>query len=259
MVANTPKDFPKDIVKHVNAIPPGMFGLSDEEQYQFMVLWGERIYQLGAPLWCKYDSLTKEEFARLLSGMLPATDPKGGFFDQLYWSDAEKYPVGTKHAIFSLFTIFTNNFKCLKHVREILSRSSIGDSAAPKLLAEYARSKGLLPHDGVFGTIDNSPLLSLLNPSNSDVLTAQSDDELSIQSESGLPYSTKWLIIQNAAIMEFFNPRRNPDAKKDEVVQWIMLKAASVGLKASKQIGEAIFTIIKPSNHNPRKKRGEPL
>ena len=75
---------------------------------------------------------------------------------------------------------------------------------------------------------------------------------------SGYSYSTKWLEIQQAAIAQFFNPRRNPDAKKNEVIGWINLQAVNVGLGESNNIASTIFTIIKPENHDPKKKRAEP-
>ncbi len=71
-------------------------------------------------------------------------------------------------------------------------------------------------------------------------------------------YSTKWLEIQQAAIDEFFNPRRNPDAKKEEVIAWINTQAVKSGLVESNNIAKTIFTIIKPENHDPKKKRIEP-
>lgn len=71
-------------------------------------------------------------------------------------------------------------------------------------------------------------------------------------------YSTKWLEIQQAAIAQFFNPRRYPDAKKGEVIEWINTQAVSAGLGESNNIASTIFTIIKPENHDPKKKRVEP-
>lgn len=71
-------------------------------------------------------------------------------------------------------------------------------------------------------------------------------------------YSTKWLDIQQAAIAQFFNPRRNPDAKKEEVIGWINSQAVNAGLGESNNIASTIFTIIKPDNHDPKKKRIEP-
>lgn len=69
-------------------------------------------------------------------------------------------------------------------------------------------------------------------------------------------YTTEWLLIQQEAIKMFFNPRRNPDAKREEIVEWIKEAAKSRNLEASENIATAIFTVIKPGNHNPRKKRG---
>lgn len=69
-------------------------------------------------------------------------------------------------------------------------------------------------------------------------------------------YSTSWLFIQWAATAEFFEPRKTVDAKKEEVVDWIIGKAKQAGLPCSKNIAEAMFTIIKPHDHDPRKRRG---
>lgn len=76
------------------------------------------------------------------------------------------------------------------------------------------------------------------------------------KSEEKPGYSTPLLAILNAAIAEFFEPRRNADAKKDEVVEWIKSKMIATGKADSDNIAAAIFTIIKPENHDPRKRRG---
>lgn len=76
---------------------------------------------------------------------------------------------------------------------------------------------------------------------------------------SGDTYSTRWLEIQQATIAQFFNPRRNPDAKRGEVVEWIKQQAEKAGLPDSNNVATTIFTIIKSANHDPRKKRVEPL
>lgn len=74
--------------------------------------------------------------------------------------------------------------------------------------------------------------------------------------EEVLGYSTPLLAILNAAIAKFFDPRRNPDAKRDEVVEWIKSKMIAAEVADSDNIATAIFTIIKPENHDPRKRRG---
>ena len=70
------------------------------------------------------------------------------------------------------------------------------------------------------------------------------------------PYSTPTLEILNAAIKEFFNPRRNPDAKREEIVEWVKARMAAAKMPNSDNIAKAIFTIIKPIDHDPRKRRG---
>lgn len=69
-------------------------------------------------------------------------------------------------------------------------------------------------------------------------------------------YMTPLLEIANAAIANFFSPRRVPDAKKPEVVEWIKTKMKDAEMVGSDNIATAIFTIIKPVDHDPRKRRG---
>lgn len=71
-------------------------------------------------------------------------------------------------------------------------------------------------------------------------------------------YETDLLKIQQLAILEFFNPRRAVDAKKDEVTQWVKDKGNELNLNVSDNVAEAIFTIIKPQDHNPKIKRVKP-
>ena len=72
-------------------------------------------------------------------------------------------------------------------------------------------------------------------------------------------YSTKWLEVQQAAIAEFFSPRHEVDAKKEEIVPWIIWMAGEAGIKAPENIAKAIFTIIKPLDHSPKIRRGGPI
>lgn len=65
-------------------------------------------------------------------------------------------------------------------------------------------------------------------------------------------YVTPWLLIQRAAIKKFFDPRHDRDFKSKEVVDWIILQATHEGILNPKNISEAIFTIIKPEDHDPR-------
>lgn len=76
------------------------------------------------------------------------------------------------------------------------------------------------------------------------------------QSVEKTGYSTPHLAILNAAIAEFFEPRRERDAKREEVVGWIKSKMTAFGMADSDNIAQAIFTIIKPVDHAPRKRRG---
>ncbi len=76
------------------------------------------------------------------------------------------------------------------------------------------------------------------------------------RSEEKTGYSTPHLVILNAAIAEFFEPRGERDAKREEVVNWIKSKMTASGMADSENIAQAIFTIIKPVDHDPKKRRG---
>lgn len=241
----------KHVIARVESIPRGTWKLTSEDEYKTILVRGKAFYMERAPLWLIYDSWTMEEAARLLSGLLPANDQGGLFFDKTYYLDEGKFC-----AVHSILQLFHRSFQCLTHVEELLSRSPLGRHASPKVWAEYARAKGLLPTSECWDDIDNSPLLSLLEPNDGLMSSSPTDTTAALQPKTKLHYSTPWLTIQDAAIAEFFNPRRNPDSKKDEVVKWISLKAASAGLQESRQIAEAIFTMIKPEDHDPKKKRG---
>ena len=64
-------------------------------------------------------------------------------------------------------------------------------------------------------------------------------------------YTTPLLDLLHRAIAKFFGPDRVLDAKTEEVVSW--LREHGEGVSAN--VAEAMFTIIKPNDHNPKKKR----
>ena len=71
-------------------------------------------------------------------------------------------------------------------------------------------------------------------------------------------YTTDLLKLQNLAINQFFSPLKIQDAKREEVCDWIKNKGNELNLIVSTNMGDAIFTIIKPSDHNPKIKRVKP-
>jgi hypothetical protein len=80
---------------------------------------------------------------------------------------------------------------------------------------------------------------------------------------SGMPataskpiYSTPFLAILNATVAEFFEPRRDRDAKKEAVVEWIKEQMKASNMADSDNMAAAIFTIVKPVDHDPRRRRG---
>tara|TARA_R110002110_G_scaffold110071_5_gene274522 strand:+ start:7110 stop:7832 length:723 start_codon:yes stop_codon:yes gene_type:complete len=69
-------------------------------------------------------------------------------------------------------------------------------------------------------------------------------------------HTTPHLEILKGAIAEFFEPRRSRDAKKEEVVRWIIAEMEKKGGKPAKYVAESMFTIIKPVDHNPKRRKG---
>ncbi len=86
------------------------------------------------------------------------------------------------------------------------------------------------------------------------VIKNKQDDEISVTEN----YTNDLLIILNLAINEFFYPRKSKDPKKDEVIEWLKIKGKELKVNVSDNIAEAIFTIIKPNDHNPKIKRAQP-
>jgi hypothetical protein len=82
--------------------------------------------------------------------------------------------------------------------------------------------------------------------------------ENKIDNKSNIPETnlTPWLSILIEAIHQHFPEGREIDPKKASVVEWILEKAKKEGITESKNIADAIFTIIKPQNHNPKKRKG---
>jgi|ThiBioDrversion2_2_1062182.scaffolds.fasta_scaffold00413_35 hypothetical protein len=229
------------------------------EDYLKRISEGKDIYVTRARVWAGYDKWTTREAASLLSGLVPAGDDSAKFFHKFCWSETEK-DESTNPCRYIIFKIFSRNRECEEHIFEILKRSDMGGQASPRKWAEYAKTKGWLPHAESFADIDNSPLLILLESTGGSALLQSSENGPPIaQPKPDSPYSTAWLSIQNRAIAQFFSPRRNFDAKSEEVVEWIMAETAKVGLKESRKVAEAIFTMIKPDDHDPKKKRGNPL
>lgn len=82
---------------------------------------------------------------------------------------------------------------------------------------------------------------------------ATASDSIDPPSSIDPPYTTPWIEVMRSAILQFFHPRPPRDPKRDEVVSWIKNEAQKRGWDASDNVAQAVFTIIKPEDHNPRK------
>lgn len=85
-------------------------------------------------------------------------------------------------------------------------------------------------------------------------------DEPKSRSDSvldSLPYNTKLLELLFKAMKELFPEDRKNDPPKAIAVAEMMILAEEMGVDLSKNIADAIFTVIKPDDHNPKKRRDE--
>ena len=69
-------------------------------------------------------------------------------------------------------------------------------------------------------------------------------------------YTTPLLDLQKAVIEKFYSQPRVVDPKKETVLLEIFDTAKKLGIDLSDNVAEAMFTIIKPKDHNPKKRRG---
>jgi len=114
----------------------------------------------------------------------------------------------------------------------------------PSYYIEWALSKNIKIHwleyaieKGLYKSSENKSSASTIEPS----------------------YETELLKLLNLAVSQFFNPRKPLDAKQEEVTQWLKNKGQELDVYVSDNVAEAIFTIIKPKDHNPKIKRVQPL
>lgn len=79
--------------------------------------------------------------------------------------------------------------------------------------------------------------------------------EGAVTEQTSPTYQTNLLKIQDLAIKHFYESRKPVDPKKSEVTEWIKNEASNLKISISDNIADAIFTIIKPDDHNPKIKR----
>ncbi len=70
-------------------------------------------------------------------------------------------------------------------------------------------------------------------------------------------YTTDLLNVLTESMNAIFPEDRKIDPKKEIAVEEIIKLGQTKDVYVSKNIAEAIFTIIKPENHDPRKRRGD--
>lgn len=87
-------------------------------------------------------------------------------------------------------------------------------------------------------------------------LYSQNQEAFKAAKDQPLPYTTPLMEIQKAAIAEFFYPPHSYDAKQEDFVAWVIQKGVDTNTSVSKNIAEAMFTIIKPLNHSTKNKKG---
>ena len=130
-------------------------------------------------------------------------------------------------------------------LRDFWLNADMGETVqTPKFIIDWALSKRFKPKWLEWAIQEN-----LYQPK--EALIAASSDVPS--------YETDLLKILNLAVLEFFNPRKIIDAKKEEVTQWLKDKGKELNIVVSDNVAESIFTIIKPKNHNPKIKRVQPV
>lgn len=208
----------------------------DNEDERDVVDWGDnnevRILRLGVPLlngnkMCSWLELEpNEECAQL---------------DAIDCTQQDQYLFSREHSR----TIFGISVQQHRRLLQYWASGKHPELTPLKYFIEWARKKGVTPEwtatAAGLGLLQEETLISDGN-----------------QLENIPAYSAGWLTIQQAAIAHFFNPRHDYDAKRDEVVEWIKQRAKEVGLLDSDNVARSMFTIIKPANHNPKKKRVEP-
>jgi len=69
-------------------------------------------------------------------------------------------------------------------------------------------------------------------------------------------YTTPFLDIMKAAIDQFYSIRKAVDPKKEDVTGWLKEAAVELDVALSDNVADAMFTIIKPIDHNPKRRRG---
>lgn len=190
-----------------------------------------------------------------------ATNVEGGSFASRLWKQGETT------AIYRINTEQLHQFGHLPRFvyfngRDVISNNKRGFVTVIETFdsTEY----GLTDYDIFSNETTCTPyLFEVTSFYSAPVITLEERDRF--ESEHGLStgrttepgsYTTPHLEILQEAISQFFTPRRDPDPKKLEVVEWIKSRLLERGMDPSDNISEAIFTIIKPPDHNPRRRRG---
>lgn len=181
--------------------------------------------------------------------------------------DSVKY---SKSKIFSLKTLrgklisFFDDFESDGAISELLAKYDAGHNDLCRIFSnwayEYSDNQNYIePKAYVDKAIEKSINIAWLKFANRKGFFLQtpvsSNSDSQIKLNANLGYTTNLLQIQNLAITNFFNPRKNVDARQEEVTKWIIDKGRELGIAVSNNVADSMFTIIKPIDHNPKQRR----
>jgi hypothetical protein len=106
--------------------------------------------------------------------------------------------------------------------------------------------------------IDEKEAAKKVNPHVEEACSKSSifDELRAVDEQSGIE-TTPWMEVQLRAKNELYAPDRKVDPKKELAVERIKQIATELGISnPSHNIASAIFTIIKPDDHDPKKRKG---
>ncbi|GAC32908.1 hypothetical protein [Paraglaciecola polaris] len=218
--------------------------------------------QLDEPYWFKFCGGQTKTISRFIEFTKRPVNVRNDLNIDVEANDLDihKYDIDipSKSEYARLASISANN------VRELIAKNQI---LSPNLKVNEFELK--FPHCNFLILHENQLIVTTrevrlfekkyLNPARSSAPTKTLKEEMaSDENQLTIPIenSTGWLEILVETLRVHFPENRTRDPKKASVVEWIKAEAKKKGINPSDNIANAIFTIIKPDNHNPKKPRG---